>query len=174
MAYSGWVTRILFDKDPVDKGIELAQKAIALAQGRMVMAGYQSLARLYLLKGDKDKAVEAADQMLKVAAAPPPPAAKGEAVPAIPMGGPGGASPAPMAAQIYIDAGKPEKALAVYGPDYVNQNAKSGPALSRYAQFWAQQGTNLDSALGRGQNVDRAGSGCVQLIQCPWSWSTRK
>lgn len=129
MAYSSWVTRILFDKDPVDKGIELAQKSIELAPGRMAMTGYQNLARLYLLKGDKDKAVEAADQMMKAATAPP------------------------MAAQIYVDAGRPEKALAVYGPDYMSQNAKSGPALGRYAQFWAQQGTNLDSALVAAKTV---------------------
>lgn len=126
MAYSSWVTRILFDKDPVDKGIELAQKSIELAPGRMAMTGYQNLARLYLLKGDKDKA---ADQMMKAATAPP------------------------MAAQIYVDAGRPEKALAVYGPDYMSQNAKSGPALGRYAQFWAQQGTNLDSALVAAKTV---------------------
>ena len=146
-AYSGWVTRILLDKDPVDKGLDLAQKAISLAQGRMAMTGYQNLARLYLLKGDKDKAVEAADQIMVLAAAPPPPAAKGEAVPAKPMGSPAGMSAAPQAAQIYIDAGKPEKALAVFGPEFVTQNANSAPVLNRYAQFWAQQGTNLDSAL---------------------------
>jgi tetratricopeptide (TPR) repeat protein len=151
-AYSGWVTRILFDKDPVDKGIELSQKAIELAQGRGAMSAYGNLARLYLLKGDKAKAVETADQMLKVAAAPPP-AAKTDAVPAVPMGGPPGMTAAPMAAQIYMDAGRPEKALAVYGPEYMSQNAKSGPALGRYAQFWAQQGTNLDSALAAAKMV---------------------
>jgi tetratricopeptide (TPR) repeat protein len=171
-AYSGWVTRILFDKDPVDKGIELSQKAIELSQGRGAMSAYGNLARLYLLKGDKDKAVETADQMLKVAAAPPPasrteaipaveakvaaappPAAKADAVPAVPMSGPPGMTAAPMAAQIYMDAGRPEKALAVYGPEYMSQNAKSGPALGRYAQFWAQQGTNLDSALAAAKTV---------------------
>jgi tetratricopeptide (TPR) repeat protein len=151
-AYNGWVTRILFDKDPVDKGIGLAQKAIELAQGRMAMTAYQNLARLYLLKGDKDKAVEAADQMMKVAAAPPPAAKAEAAVPAM-IGGPPGMTPAPMAAQIYMDAGRQEKALAVYGPEYMSQNAKSGPALGRYAQFWAQQGTNLDSALAAAKTV---------------------
>ncbi|MCX6563073.1 MAG: tetratricopeptide repeat protein [Candidatus Aminicenantes bacterium] len=160
-AYSGWVTRILFDKDPVDKGIELSPKAIELAQGRGVMSAYGNLARLYLLKGDKAKAVETADQMLKVAAAPPP-AAKADAVPAVPMGGPPGMIPmgappgmtaVPMAAQIYMDAGRPEKALAVYGPEYISQNAKSSPTLGRYAQFWAQQGTNLESALAAAKSV---------------------
>ena len=65
MAYSGWVTRIIFDKEPLDKGIELAQKAISLSQGRAAMSGWQNLGRLYVLKGDKAKAIDAADQMMK-------------------------------------------------------------------------------------------------------------
>ena len=143
-AYSGWVARILFDKDPVDKGITLAQKSIELAQGRTAMNGYQNLARLYLLKGDKDKAVEAADQMMKAESAPVPEGGM------MTTGGPGGA---PGAAQIYIDAGRPEKALTVYGPDYVTQNEKNGAMLGRYAKFWAQQGTNLKSALTAANKV---------------------
>ena len=148
-AFSGWVTRILFDKEPVDKGIELAQKAITLGGGRSAVMGYQSLARLYILKGDKTKAVETADQMLKAAAAPASGAPAGS-VPATPVGG---MAPEPLAAQIYVDAGKPEKALAIYGPDFAAKNAKAGPALSRYVQFWASQGTNLESALAAAKTV---------------------
>jgi len=149
-AYSGWVTRIIFDKEPLDnKSIELAQKAISLSQGRAAMGAWQNLGRLYILKGDKDRAVEAADKMMAIAAAPP---AKGEEVPAMRMVGGMGAG-APGAAQIYMDAGRPEKALAAYGPDYVKRNEKSGPMLTRYVQFWSQQGTNLDSALGAAKKV---------------------
>ena len=151
MAYSGWVTRILFDKEPADKGIELAQKAISLSQGRAAMIGWQNLGRLYVLKGDKAKAIDAADQMMKIAAMPPP--TKPGAVSAIPMGGGPGAAGAPGAAQIYLDAGAPEKALAVYGPGYVTENEKSAPMLMRYVQFWVQQGTNLESALAAAKKV---------------------
>jgi len=148
-SYGGWVARILFDKEPVDKGITLAQKGIELSQGRAAMSGWLSLGRLYVLKGDKAKAIEAADQMMKLAAAPMP-AGRTEAVP---MGGGGPGGGAPGAAQIYLDAGAPEKALAVYGPEYMKQNEKSGPLLSRYAQFWTQQGTNLESALAAAKKV---------------------
>jgi len=150
-ATTGWVARIILDKEPLDKGIDLAKKAIELAQGRAVMMGWQNLGRLYLLKGDKDKAVEAADQIMKIVSAPIP----SGTTEAIPMGGgPGGpGAGAPGAAQLYIDAGKPEKALAAYGPEFVKQNAKSGPMLSRYAQFWVLQGTNLDSALAAAKTV---------------------
>jgi tetratricopeptide (TPR) repeat protein len=146
-AYGGWVTRILFDKEPVDKGIELAQKAVSLSQGRAAMGAWQSLGRLYVLKGDKAKAIDAADQMMRAAQAP-----AGVAEPMGRMGGgPGGG--APGAAQIYLDAGASEKALAAYGPAYVTENEKSAPMLSRYAQFWSQQGTNLDSASAAAKKV---------------------
>jgi tetratricopeptide (TPR) repeat protein len=153
MAYSGWVTRIIFDKEPLDKGIELAQKAISLSQGRAAMSGWQNLGRLYILKGDKAKAIDAADQMMKAASAAPPAGGQMGAASAVPMVGGPGAAGAPGAAQIYLDAGAPEKALAVYGPDYAAQNEKSGPILTRYVQFWVQQGTNLDSALAAAKKV---------------------
>ena len=152
MPYSGWVTRILFDKEPLDKGIELARKAVSLSEGRAAMSGWQNLGRLYVLKGDKAKAIDAADQMMKAAAAPPTAGTMGSVSPAAMAGGPG-ALGAPGAAQIYLDAGAPEKALAVYGPDFAKQNEKSGPALTRYAQFWTQQGTNLDGALAAAKTV---------------------
>ena len=148
-AYSGWVARILFDKEPVDKGIELAQKAISLSQGRAAMAGWQNLGRLYVLKGDKAKATDAADKIMGIVNTPP---AKGDEVPPMAMGG-GPGMGAPGAAQIYLDAGATEKALAVYGPDFAAKNEKSAPTLTRYVQFWAQQGTNLDSALAAAKKV---------------------
>jgi len=148
-AYSGWVTRILFDKDPVDKGITLARKAIDLSQGRQAITGYQNLARLYLLKGDKDKAVEAADQIMKLAMVPPP--AKPGAAPSAPFDP--AAMAAPMAAPLYIDAGHPEKALAIYGPEFLKKNMDNAGNLGRYAQFWSTQGQNLDSALTAAKKI---------------------
>jgi tetratricopeptide (TPR) repeat protein len=148
-AYSGWVSRILFEKDPVDKGLALAQKAIDLSQGRMVMTGYQNLARLYLLKGDKAKAVEAADRMMKVTMPPPP--AKPGAEPATPVDP--AAIAAPMAAQIYVDASQVEKALAIYGPEYLKKNSGNTTTLARYVQFWSTQGQNLDSALAAAKKI---------------------
>lgn len=141
-SYSAYVSRIIFDKDPLDKGIDLAQKAINLAQDSRRPALYQSLAQLYLLKGDKGKAVEAADQMIKIATSlpsPPEPMPERAVTPMM--------MAVPMAARIYVDAGQLDKALAVYGPEYLKQNMDNFGALGRYAQFWSTQGQNLESAL---------------------------
>lgn len=141
-SYSAYVSRIILDKDPLDKGIDLAQKAISLAQDSRRPALYQSLAQLYLLKGDKGKAVEAADQMIKIATSlpsPPEPMPERAVTPMM--------MAVPMAARIYVDAGQLDKALAVYGPEYLKQNMDNFGALGRYAQFWSTQGQNLESAL---------------------------
>jgi tetratricopeptide (TPR) repeat protein len=141
-SYSAYVSRIISDKDPLDKGIDLAQKAVSLTQGRPRPDLYQNLAQLYLLKGDKGKAAEAADQMIKIATSlPSPPEPTSErAVNPMMMA-------VPMAARIYVDAGQLDKALAIYGPEYLNQNMDNFGALGRYAQFWSTQGQNLESAL---------------------------
>ena len=128
-ALSAWVSRIINDKGPADKGIELAQKAIQLGSGepRLSMTMNLSLARLYLLNGDKVKAVETAEQLLKTDARNP----------FIVSG----------AAEIFVEADQIDKALAIYGSEYLKANIGNAPMLSRYAQFWSGQGKNLESAL---------------------------
>ena len=141
-SYSAYVSRIIFDKDPLDKGIDLAEKAIALAQENRRVGLYQSLGQLYLLKGDKAKAVEAADEMIKVAASlpsPPGPASERAVTPMMMF--------VPTAARIYVEAGQFDKALAIYGPEYLKKYMDNFGVLGRYAQFWSTQGQNLDSAL---------------------------
>jgi tetratricopeptide (TPR) repeat protein len=144
-SYNAWVSRILFDKDPLDKGISLAQKAIELvemAKEMPRMNPYQSLAQLYLLKGDNAKASETADRMMKFASslpAPSGPAREGAASPALMF--------APAAARIYSDAGQADKALAAYGPEFLKKIMSMAPLLGRYAQFWSSQNKNLESAL---------------------------
>ena len=125
-SYNAWVSRILFDKDPLDKGISLAQKAIELVELAKEIPRvnpYISLAQLYLLKGDKVKASETADRMMKFASMPA------------------------EAARIYADAGQVDKALAVYGPEYLKKIIDNAQLLGRYAQFWSSQSQNLESAL---------------------------
>jgi tetratricopeptide (TPR) repeat protein len=148
-AFAAWVSRIIVDKEPLDKGISLAQKAIDLTRKAVLQTKesprgnpYQNLAQLYLLKGDKAKAAETADEMIKFAAELPSPPG--------PMSGPA-MSPvlmaAPMAARIYFDAGFPDKALAAYGPEFMMKIIDNAGMLGRYAQFWSGQGQNLESAL---------------------------
>jgi tetratricopeptide (TPR) repeat protein len=148
-AYAGWVSRIILDKEPLDKGITLAQKAIdltrkAIGQTKEAPRGnpYQSLAQLYLLKGDKAKAAETADEIIKFAAGLPGPSGpmSGTAMSPVLMA-------APTAARVYVEAGYPDKALATYGPEFMKKIMENSAMLGRYAQFWSGQAQNLESAL---------------------------
>jgi tetratricopeptide (TPR) repeat protein len=132
------VRRILQDKDNLDKGLQLALKAVDLAKGGAKGPMLQSLAQVYLLKGDKAKAAETAEEILKVAAANPPAGARGDIL-------------AMNAARIFIDADKPDRALAVFGPEYLKKNLDLPPALTSYVTFWLGQGKNLESALEAAQ-----------------------
>lgn len=164
-ALSAWVQRILADKDPVDKGIELAEKAIALNKAQaeaMAKSGAQTtmavpmggvastlelnLARLYALKGDKAKAGALVDQAAMAA---------GE-----------NARMLPSVAQAYLDIGAEDKALALYGPEFLKKNLANAQALSGYALFWGRQEKNLDSALEAAKkNAELAPAN-------PTSWTT--
>lgn len=151
-ALSAWVQRILLDKEPVDKGIELAAKAIALVKLEREAAAAAApqggvpgaiavgpggvilnpslelnLARLYALKGDKDKAVATVDEAAK---------AVGD-----------NARMIPGLAQAYLDIGAEDKAMAVYGPAFLQKSLAAASAITPYAAFWARQDKNLDSAL---------------------------
>jgi tetratricopeptide (TPR) repeat protein len=148
-SYAAWVSRIILDKEPLDKGISLAQKAIDLTRKTLPTAKemprvnpYQSLAQLYLLKGDKVKAAETADEMIKFAAGLPSPSGpmSGTAMSPVLMA-------APTAARVYVEAGYPDKALATYGPEFMKKIMENSAMLGRYAQFWSGQAQNLESAL---------------------------
>ena len=138
LVLSAYVRRILQDKDNLDKGLQLALKAVDLAKGGAKGPMLQSLAQVYLLKGDKAKAAETAEEILKVAAANPPAGARGD-------------MSAMNAARIFIDADKPDRALAVFGPEYLNKNLDKAPVLTSYVTFWLGQGKNLESALEAAQ-----------------------
>jgi len=50
-------------------------------------------------------------------------------------------------ARFSISANKQEKALAIYGPEYISQIKGNPTELLRYAQFWSSQDSNGESAL---------------------------
>jgi tetratricopeptide (TPR) repeat protein len=162
---SSYVAWIIKQKAPLDKGIELAEKVKEI-QGFPRNPEYaQNLAQLYTLKGDAAKADEeygkdfidgyvsntvyaltgyanfwleqnrnldsveaAADTAVKVA-----PASQWYTLQTV--------------AGIYAKLNKPEKALAVYGPDFIKANMTDQSILASYAAFWSRQGKNLESAL---------------------------
>jgi tetratricopeptide (TPR) repeat protein len=138
-ALSSYVTRILQDKEPVDKGIELAMKAIEL-QKAPAPAGAEAstpmgvgsmlafnLARLYHLKGDKAAALKTADAAVKEIG--------------------DNARMLSGAAQAYLDLGAEAKALDVYGPKFLKKNMTDASILGQYVGFWTRQDKNLKSAL---------------------------
>jgi tetratricopeptide (TPR) repeat protein len=167
-ALLSYVQRIVKDKDPVDKGLTLAEKLKELA-GYPENPDYQeALANLYVLKNDpgkadeeygkdfidgyiqnaifamtgyanfwldQDKNLASAEEMADIAAAAL--AAKKDA----------SSYYFTQIAGLYVRLKKPDKALAVYGPDFAKKNWGDQGVLSSYASFWHRQGTNLDSAL---------------------------
>jgi tetratricopeptide (TPR) repeat protein len=56
-----------------------------------------------------------------------------------------------MAAQAFVAWDKKDRALAVFGPSAVSKIGDDALRLNSYAWFWAQQGTNLESALSAAQ-----------------------
>lgn len=162
---NSYVERIIKDRDPLDKGIELAEKIKELA-GDLPNPGYlQNLAQLYYLKGDmakvdeeygkdfidgyvsttiyaltnyanfwlgQNKNLESAEAMTDLAVKMAP-ASRWRTL--------------QTAAAIYARLNKTDKALGVYGPDFIKKNMADQDILSSYAIHWSRQGKNLDSAL---------------------------
>jgi tetratricopeptide (TPR) repeat protein len=153
----------------LDRGIQLAEKIAELTSYNPDPYDTQNLAELHWLKGEKDKAEEifgkdflsrqrsnAAYQLASFA---------GfwserethfeEAVEAIELAiqiQPDVPYLRQTAAAIYSKAGRPEKALEAFGPEYARQNRDRTDALYPYSWYWNGQGTNLESAL---EAIDR-------------------
>jgi tetratricopeptide (TPR) repeat protein len=164
-ALSAYVERIINDKEPLDKGIELAERIREMV-GDSPNPGYvRNLAQLYVLNGDLEKAdevygkdfidetvlsmvywltgyanfwieqkknLESAESMADLAAKIAP------------------VSQSPQlqsVASIYLKLNKTDKALKVYGPEFLRKHLAEEAVLWGYATFWSRHETNLDSAL---------------------------
>jgi len=149
MVLWSYMRRIIADKDGLDKGVELGRKAADIAAPSMKSMMLQSLAQVHLLKGDKAAAAEVAERILNergpaggavmaIAAT-----SAGDMQVALPPGTDMGAS---NAARIFVQADRMDRALAVYGPEYLKKlGDKAQPAMA-YASFWSGQNANLESA----------------------------
>jgi tetratricopeptide (TPR) repeat protein len=167
-ALQSYVQRIIKDKDPVDKGLRIAEKL-------KEMTGYpespdvqEALAQLYLLKDDPGKAGEEygkdfIDGYVSNAIS----ALTGYAnfwldqeknlesvaeMTDIAAAALGAATDVPsyylsQVAGIYARLKKTDKAMALYGPAYAKKNWGDANTLVSYAGFWNRQGANLDDAL---------------------------
>jgi tetratricopeptide (TPR) repeat protein len=158
-----YVERIIGDKGPLDKGIELAEKIKDLV-GSPPNPGYtRNLARLYVLKGDPAKADEVyGKDFIEGVASSTVFSLTGyanfwieqgrnldsvEAMADLAAKMKSDQSTRQTVAGIFIRLKKTDKALAVYGPEFVKNNGGDQLALASYATFWNRQGANLDSAL---------------------------
>ncbi len=163
-ALQSWLARIVRDKEPLDKGLELAEKIELLTQRNVDPSLQQTLGDFYLLKGDEPKVTEvfgkdyAKDQVQNLAynliAYASFWSAKGQnlddamAKAEVALGlYPGNTYMIQQTAALYAKAGQEAKAMALYGPDWAKAKMADASALGGYASFWARQGKNLDSAL---------------------------
>ena len=161
---NSYVERIINDKEPLDEGIELAEKIKDIV-GDPPNPGYtQNLARLYVLKGNLAKADEVyGKDFIEGAVSSTVSSLTGYANFWIEQGRnlESVEAMADLAANlkrdqwrtlqsvagIFIKLKKPDKALAVYGPEFIKNNGSDQSVLASYAAFWNRQGANLDSAL---------------------------
>ena len=161
-----WLARVLRNKGPAEKAIELAGRLRELSAAIPDPRISQMIARAYDLAGEEDKA-EAAygsafmqdrvdtlasnlaayvdywvdkKENLESAAAMAESAARLK---------PGDPYYIRRVAYVYCAAGKEAKALEFYGPAWLEKNSAGSSAqdIRSYATFWLRQGINLDSAL---------------------------
>jgi tetratricopeptide (TPR) repeat protein len=164
MVLFSWLSRIVRDKEPLDKGIELAAKIEEMTDFNPDPSINQLLAQIYTLKGDKAKAEELygkdfmENQVSSLAyslvaysnywlgqnANQDSAVAMAEAALKLE---PDSSYILQQTANAYVKTGKDDKALALFGPAYANKKATDASALYSYAGFWSRQGKNLNDAL---------------------------
>jgi tetratricopeptide (TPR) repeat protein len=159
-----WLARIVKDKEPLDKGVELVAKIEELTRDNPLPDINADIADFYMLKGDKAKADEVygkdfmegkanrfafdlvgyANFWLANNANQESAIAMAETALKLQ---PENAYILQQVAAAYVKTGKDEKALAIFGPEYIKPKSGDANSLFGYARFWAMQGKNLDSAL---------------------------
>lgn len=164
MVLYSWLSRIVRDKEPVDKGLELAAKIEELTDFNPEPGINQILAQIYTLKGDKAKAEELygktfmenqvssmayslvayANYWLGLDTNKDSTVAMAETALKLE---PDNSYILQQVANAYAKTGKEDKALTLYGPAFAKKNAADATSLYSYAGFWARQGKNLDDAL---------------------------
>lgn len=177
-----YVTRIIRDNDNIERGIELSEKIKDIMKYNPDSTYMKNLAQLYRLNDDKDKAdkaygkrfmegrvsqlvyalrdyadfwvrkktnTESAEEMMDLAV----------------KLNPDSTYILRSAVTIYVKLDKVEKALDIYGPEYIKNQMDKSSTLGSYARFWAGLGKNLESAL-------KAANKSVELAPDSYNWDT--
>jgi tetratricopeptide (TPR) repeat protein len=163
-ALGSYVRLIIKDKEPLDKGIRLADKISELTSYNPEPYDIRNHAALLWLQGDKAKAKEIfGKEFLKNQKSAiayqlssyadfwsEREANLDQTVEAIELAvkiQPDIPYLRQAAATIYARVNRPDKALEVFGPEFAKENYDKSDALYPYAWYWNQQGKNLESAL---------------------------
>ena len=179
---NSYISRILRVKDNLDKGIELAEKINEIMKYNPDPVFTKNLAELYSLKGETEKVEEAygkdfmerevsdlayslrdyaefwvkqksntesAEAMMELAAK-----LKSDSLFVV-----------RSVADMYIKLDKPEKAMEIFGPEYIKDYMDNSNTLYSYAGFWGTLGKNLESAL-------KSAKKSVELAETPYKWDT--
>lgn len=177
-----YIDRIIRDKDNIDRGIELAEKIKEIMKYNPDPIHMKDLAELYMLKDDKEKAedvfgkrfmedkvslltyglmqyanfwvnhktnTESAEEMMELAMKLSPDRWYNFQ----------------SAAQNYLKLDKEDKALEVFGPEFIKKYEDNSNVLNSYAWFWANREKNLESAL-------KAAKRSVELAEAAYNLDT--
>ena len=162
-ALGAYVERIVRDKEPLDKGIALAEKMKEITGYPRDPEVQQNLAQLYVLKGDAAKADEefgkdfidgyTSSAVRALTAYAGFWIEQGKNLDSVEAMADLAAKIKPdqwytlsQVAGIYAKLNKADKALALFGPEFAKKNWGDGDILASYAGFWYRQGSNLDDA----------------------------
>jgi tetratricopeptide (TPR) repeat protein len=177
-----YISRIIRDKDNIDKGIELAEKIKDVMKYNPDPRYQNYLAQLHMLKDNKEKADEVYGKRFMdrkvsrltsglmqyasfwVGQKENTESAQEMMELALKIY-PDRWYNFRTAAQNYIRMGKEEKALKLFGPEYAAKHQNDADVLNSYAMFWAQQGKNLESAL-------EAANKSVELQGAYYNWDS--
>jgi tetratricopeptide (TPR) repeat protein len=178
-----YISRIIRDKDNIDKGIELSEKINKdIMKYNPDPYFVKDLAELYMLNGEQDKANETFGkrfaerqvsdlsytlmQYANFWVKHKTNAENAETMMELALKvNPDRWYNFRTAAQNYIKLGKEEKALKIFGPQYAAKHQDDATVLNSYAMFWAAQGKNLESAL-------EAAKKSVELQEAFYNWDT--
>ena len=161
---NSYVSRIIQDKENLDKGIELGEKIREIMKYSPRPSYMKNLAELYVLKGDKTKAEELYGKDFMDGQVSRLPynlidyaqfwvKQKTNTESAMEMAElalklrPDNSYLLQSAARIYCQLDKVDKALEIFGPEFIKNHLDKASDLNSYAWFWAGQGNNLESAL---------------------------
>lgn len=177
-----YISRIIRDKDNIDKGIELAEKIKDVMKYNPDPRYQNYLAQLYMLKDNKEKADEVygkrfmEGQVSRLTSGLMQYASfwigqkdhteSAEEMMELALKiDPDRWYNFRTAAQNYIKLENHDKAQEIFGPEFIAKHQDNASVLNSYAMFWAAQGKNLESALASAKKS-------IEVEEAYYNWDT--